>query len=170
MSSSPCLHGQRPFTIAKSALICIALPCVSKRCKLQDCKLPEEKLPTYDRANVRPGWVHFGFGAFHRSHQAAFIDHLLQHDFEAAKDFGICGVGVLPQDARMRDVMRKQDGLYTLIKKPPEGEWDVRVIGSIVEYLFAPDEREAVLQRMAHPDTRILSLTIGEGGCAAFGW
>ena len=38
------------------------------------------------------------------------------------------------------------------------------MIGSIVDYLFAPDDAEAVLERMADPATRIVSLTITEGG------
>jgi len=33
-----------------------------------------------------------------------------------------------------------------------------------VEYLFAPEDPEAVLERLAHPETRIVSLTITEGG------
>ena len=38
------------------------------------------------------------------------------------------------------------------------------MIGSIVDYLFAPDDPEAVLERMADPATRIVSLTVTEGG------
>ncbi len=38
------------------------------------------------------------------------------------------------------------------------------MIGSIVEYLFAPDDPEAVIERMADPATRIVSLTVTEGG------
>lgn len=115
------------------------------------------------------GIVHFGVGSFHRAHQAAVIDQLMRSDFEGARDWGICGVGVLPTDAKMRDVLRRQDGLYTLLRKDPDGAWDAHVIGSIVEYLFVPEEGEAVLARMADPATRIVSLTITEGGCARAG-
>ena len=38
------------------------------------------------------------------------------------------------------------------------------MIGSIVEYLFAPDDPEAVIEKMADPATRIVSLTVTEGG------
>jgi mannitol 2-dehydrogenase len=38
------------------------------------------------------------------------------------------------------------------------------VIGSIVQYLFAPDDPEAVIEKMAAVSTRIVSLTITEGG------
>ena len=48
--------------------------------------------------------------------------------------------------------------------KHSDGTWEPRVIGSIVEYLFAPDDPEAVIEKMAAPSTRIVSLTITEGG------
>jgi mannitol 2-dehydrogenase len=61
-------------------------------------------------------------------------------------------------------VLHAQDGLYTLVLKHPDGTHEPRVIGSIVEYLYAPDDPEAVLERMTAPSTRIVSLTITEGG------
>jgi mannitol 2-dehydrogenase len=118
--------------------------------------------PTYDRGRLRPGIVHLGVGAFHRSHQAMYLDRLMEQG--VAWDWAICGVGVLPSDARMRDVMRAQDCLYTLVVKNPDGSLDARVVGSIVEYLLAPDDPEAVVEKMADEQTRIVSLTVTEGG------
>ena len=60
-----------------------------------------------------------------------------------AMDWGLCGVGLLPVDARMRDVMHAQDCLYTLVVKNADGRFDRRVIGSIADYLFAPDDPKA---------------------------
>ena len=85
-------------------------------------KLP---IPTYDRSAVRTGIVHFGVGGFHRSHEAMFIDRLL--NLGNSQDWGICGVGVLPSDMHMRDVLKDQDGLYTLVLKSPEGGEEARV-------------------------------------------
>jgi mannitol 2-dehydrogenase len=81
-----------------------------------------------------------------------------------AHDWGICGVGVLPADRLMRDAMAAQDCLYTLVVKHPDGTFEPRVIGSIVDYLFAPDDPEVVVERMADEVTRIVSLTVTEGG------
>jgi mannitol 2-dehydrogenase len=64
----------------------------------------------------------------------------------------------------MRDALAAQDGLYTLVIRHGDGTWDARVIGSIVEYLFAPDDPEAAIEKMAAPATRIVSLTVTEGG------
>jgi mannitol 2-dehydrogenase len=118
--------------------------------------------PTYDRSGVTVGIVHFGVGGFHRAHQAMYLDQLMNRG--EALDWGICGVGIMPVDQRMRDALRGQDGLYTLVVKHPDGRYDARVIGSIVDYRYAPDDPQAVLELMAAPSTRIVSLTITEGG------
>ena len=118
--------------------------------------------PTYDRDEIGVGIVHFGVGGFHRAHQAMYVDRLLEMGL--AKDWGICGVGVLPADRKMADVMAAQDGLYTLLLEKPDGSREARVIGSIVDYRYAPDDPEAVVELLAAPSTRIISLTITEGG------
>lgn len=120
-------------------------------------------IPAYDRATVTVGIVHFGVGAFHRAHQAMYLDLLLAAGTEHAR-WGICGVGTRPADAQMRDALVPQDGLYTLTLKHPDGAVQTSVIGSIVDYLYAPDDPEAVVERLAHPDTAIASLTVTEGG------
>src|SRR3954452_10071185 len=125
--------------------------------------LPAEiAIPAYERRDVRVGIVHVGVGGFHRAHQAMYLDRLMNDG--KALEWGICGVGVLPSDRHMADVMAAQDGLYTLVVKHPDGKMEPRVIGSIVEYLFAPDDPDTVIERMADPATRIVSLTVTEGG------
>jgi mannitol 2-dehydrogenase len=119
-------------------------------------------VPGYDRRQVTTGIVHIGVGGFHRSHQAMYIDTLMNRG--AAMDWGICGIGVQPSNTAMRDALAAQDGLYTLVLRHSDGTWEPRVIGSIVEYLFAPGDPEAAIEKMAAPATRIVSLTITEGG------
>ena len=118
--------------------------------------------PSYDRDEIGIGIVHFGVGGFHRAHQAMYVDRLLEKGL--AHDWGICGVGVMPADRRMADVLAAQDGLYTLLQENPDGSCDARVIGSIVDYRYAPDDPESVIELLAAPSTRIVSLTITEGG------
>src|SRR5215469_13549253 len=118
--------------------------------------------PAYDRRLVTPGVVHFGVGGFHRAHEAMYHDRLMNAGM--ALDWGICGVGVTPADRLMQRALDAQDGLYTLVIKHSDGTYEPRVIGSIVRYLFAPDDPEAVIETMAAPATRIVSLTITEGG------
>lgn len=132
--------------------------------KLSNETLPEVPIdkPGYDRSEVKIGIVHFGVGGFHRAHQAMYVDRLLETG--KANEWGICGVGVLPGDRKMADVMKAQDGLYTLLALRADGGREARVIGSVVDYLYAPDDPEAVVELIAAPTTRIVSLTITEGG------
>ena len=123
---------------------------------------PDVAVPAYDPAEVTSGIVHFGVGGFHRAHQAMYVDALMNDG--QALDWGITGVGLLPGDRRMHDVLHAQDCLYTLVVKDPDGTMHPRVIGSVVDYLFGPDDPEAVLVAMTDPATRIVSLTITEGG------
>jgi mannitol 2-dehydrogenase len=118
--------------------------------------------PNYDRGSVTVGIAHIGAGHFHRAHQAMYIDRLLQAGL--AREWGICGVGVMPADWTMRDVLNDQDGLYTLILEKPDGGREAQVIGSIIDYRYAPDDPESALEVLAAPSTRIISLTITEGG------
>ncbi len=118
--------------------------------------------PNYDRDSVGVGIAHIGAGHFHRAHQAMYIDQLLQRGL--AREWGICGVGVMRADWTMRDVLRDQDGLYTLILEKPDGGRDAHVIGSIIDYRYAPDDPEAALEVLSAATTRIISLTITEGG------
>jgi len=122
----------------------------------------EVAVPDHSLQERTIGIVHFGVGGFHRAHQAMYLDRLMNAGRDL--DWALCGVGLLPGDARMRDALTAQDGLYTLVTKAPDGSRDPQVIGSIATYLFAPDDPEAVLAQMVDPAVRIVSLTVTEGG------
>ncbi len=132
--------------------------------KLNSATLAELQVPVpaYDRSKVTVGIVHFGVGGFHRAHQAMYLDQLM--DAGEALDWGICGVGVMPFDLKMRDAMVNSDCLYTLVLKDQSGGWEPKIVGSIVQYLYAPDDPDAVIEKMADPATRIVSMTVTEGG------
>ena len=122
---------------------------------------PGVRVPKYDRKQLRQHTVHIGVGGFHRAHQAVYLDDLL--GMPDTERWGECGLGVLPGDARMRDALSTQDYLYTLVERSAETK-SARVVGSIADYLLATEQREAAIERMAATDTRIVSLTITEGG------
>ncbi|HEY9665036.1 MAG TPA: mannitol dehydrogenase family protein, partial [Allocoleopsis sp.] len=133
--------------------------------KLNQAALPRlvnrVRVPQYDRHLITNGIFHIGVGGFHRAHQALYLDEYLhQHP---RSDWGICGIGLLEFDQRMRDALQAQDCLYTLVERSPAGD-HARVIGSITNYLFAPENRQAVIDALADPQCRIVTLTITEAG------
>lgn len=122
----------------------------------------EIKRPSYDRSKVKTGIVHVGVGGFHRSHEAFYVDELLENF--GSWDWGICGVGLREADRKIAEVFDRQDCLYTLICKHPKGTIENRIIGSIGEFVLGVDQPEKVIDKMASEDTKIVSLTITEGG------
>jgi mannitol 2-dehydrogenase len=132
--------------------------------KQENLHLLSDKIavPTYDRSKVTAGIVHIGVGGFHRSHEAFYTDALMNET--DVLNWGICGVGLREADRKMQDILKEQDFLYTLIIKHPDGKVEARVIGSIIDFMLSVEDPIAVIDRMAHEDTKIVSLTITEGG------
>ena len=112
--------------------------------------------PAYDRATVTPGIVHLGVGAFHRAHQAVYVDDCLA---SGETGWGIVGASLRSGDTR--DALGPQDGLYTLAVRSGAGE-KLRVVGSMVALLVAPENPAALLQALCDPAIRIVTLTITE--------
>jgi fructuronate reductase len=121
---------------------------------------PAVRRPAYDRARLGSGIVHLGLGAFVRAHMAAINDDAL--DAAGAgrgSPWGITGVSLRQPDTR--DALLPQQGLYTLALRDGGGE-QLRIVGSVTGLIVAPDDLQAVVERIAHAETRIVSLTVTE--------
>jgi fructuronate reductase len=114
--------------------------------------------PAYDLDATRIGIVHLGIGAFHRAHQAVYLDDRLA---AGERDWAICGASLRSPDTR--EALAPQDSLYTLAVRSGEGE-GLRVISSVRNLLVAPEGPEALLEAMSRPAVRIVSLTVTEKG------
>ena len=112
--------------------------------------------PAYRRSQTRIGTVHFGPGAFHRAHQAYYFDRLLEKDATRA----ICAVSL--KTASLHDALAPQDGLYTLVELDESPT--LSVIGAIRELLVAAQSPAAVTDRLCHPDTSLVTMTVTEKG------
>ena len=124
--------------------------------------LPAEVLrPTYDRMGLTPGIVHIGLGNFHRAHQAWYLHRLMQQG--EALDWAIIGAGVRAGDSAMRDKLAAQDYLTTLIELRPDGT-SAEVTGAMIGFLPVEDDNAALIAQLADPTTRIVALTVTEGG------
>lgn len=114
-------------------------------------------LPEYNRDETEIGIVHLGPGAFHRAHQVAYTEAVLN---QFGGNWGVCAVSMRSTGAR--DILEPQDGLYTLAILDQKIEY--QVIGAIKEVLVATDQLSQVLERMASEPVKIVSLTVTEKG------
>ena len=129
--------------------------------------------PTYHRAALKSGIVHLGVGAFARAHLALATEIALQRGGADGLRWGLTGVSL--RDPATRDALAPQDNLYTLAERDADANGrpretlreTLRVIGAWRELLVAPEDPAAVLARIAHADTAIVSLTITEKGYLA---
>ncbi len=119
------------------------------------------RVPGYARQGMKQGIVHIGVGGFFRAHQAVYLDDLLH--LPGNDEWSYCGIGLLTNDAKMRDALLPQDCLYTVVERGADGD-NVRIVGALADFLLAPDDPEAAIEKMASPHCRIVSLTITEGG------
>ena len=120
--------------------------------------------PRYERAALRPGIVHLGVGAFQRAHLAVATEAALHTNADLR--WGIVGVSL--RSAATAEALGPQQGLYTLALRDSDQQGTARerlqVIGAMPHLLVALAGPDAVLDRIAHADTRIVSLTVTEKG------
>ncbi|AMO48053.1 Mannitol dehydrogenase family protein [Enterobacter sp. FY-07] len=116
--------------------------------------------PQYDRTKLRSRIVHFGFGAFHRAHQALLTNRVLN---ARGGDWGICEISLFSGDALMTQ-LRAQDHLYTVLEKGADGNQPI-IVGAVSECLNAKlDSLAAIIEKFCEPQVAIVSLTITEKG------
>lgn len=117
----------------------------------------------YNRDNTTSGILHIGVGNFHRAHEEFYTDALLKLD-PSQKEWAITGAMLLPSDERLYKALKNQDGVYTLTVCGRDGKDEAYEIGSLKEVIWAQKEPEKVTAKIAAPSTKIVSLTITEGG------
>ncbi len=117
-------------------------------------------VPAYDRADLKAGIVHFGVGNFHRAHQAVYLDDL----FATGSDhnWALVGAGVREADQAMRQKLESQDWLTTVVEQEADTS-TARITGAMIDYL-QPGDSAVIIDTLADPAIRIVSLTITEGG------
>ena len=122
-------------------------------------KLPQDVARfSYDRTRQKVGIVHFGIGAFHRAHQAWYTDLCME---DGEPDWAISAVSM--RSARVADQLGPQTGLYSLTERHGIAS-NARIIGSVREVFFVPEDRRAIVARMAAPQCKIVSFTVTEKG------
>lgn len=125
---------------------------------LDACR-PGVRRPGVDPRELQIGIVHLGLGAFHRAHQAVFTEDAIALSGDTR--WGI--LGVTQRSPRVADLLRPQDCLYSVLST---GDADVspRVVGSLREAAHLGADTPRVLDAIAAPTTRVVSLTVTEKG------
>ncbi|QNI02524.1 mannitol dehydrogenase family protein [Halomonas sp. SH5A2] len=115
------------------------------------------------------GVVHLGLGAFHRAHQAVYLERYRQRSGDAT--WGVCSAN-LRSSVGLVDGLRAAGHRYHVAEYTDTETLTLREVGVIEETLFSGQDsagrwgrdREALLARMASADTRIVTLTVTEKG------
>lgn len=116
---------------------------------------------SFDRNSVKAGILHFGVGNFHRAHLEYMTSHLLEDPTQHG--WGICGAMILERDEPLYKALKAQDGEYTLTVCGRDGNNEVYRLGALVELYWGIEEKNSILNKIADPDIRIITLTITEG-------
>ncbi|MBT0768266.1 mannitol dehydrogenase family protein [Kineosporia sp. J2-2] len=120
--------------------------------------LAADRRPAVDPRDLAPRMVHFGFGAFHRAHQAVYTEAAAAATGEKS---GI--VVVAPRDAAVVGRARRQDYLFSVTTRSPAGSAP-KVVGSLVGALHMPTDGAALHELIASPGVTTVTLTVTEKG------
>ncbi len=118
-------------------------------------------LPQYNVDHLIPGIVHIGLGAFHRAHQALYTHELMNKTGQT--NWGITGVSLFSKEG-VTSELPMQDYMYSVLELNQDGSQMTKVCASICKTMIACHNRLPLIELIAQPETRIVSLTITEKG------
>lgn len=116
----------------------------------------------YNREQISAGIVHFGVGNFHRAHLEYYTNLLLENPSQHG--WGVFGAMIMPTDGKLYNALKEDKGIYDLTVCAPSGERTTYRIGSLVELCWGEVEPERIILKIGSEQTRIITLTITEGG------
>lgn len=114
--------------------------------------------PAYDRRALTPSVVHLSVGSFARAHPILYFDDLAA---TGETGWGVVGVGM--RSPQIGEILRDQDGLYTVVERDRDGA-RARLVGALVDYLYLPEQPEQVADLLASPNTRLVTMTVTSEG------
>jgi D-arabinitol 4-dehydrogenase len=105
--------------------------------------------------------LHLGLGSFHRAHQAAYLQQLID---AGDMRWSIVGTNLRPDMADVLAALRAQHCRYTLETVSPGGKYRYQRIESIRKVLPYEPALAEVIACGAEPRTRVVSFTVTEAG------
>ena len=121
---------------------------------------PSVRQPRYDRDNLEIGIAHIGVGAFHRCHQAEFIDDMLEARFGR---WGVLGVNLTAPN--LADLLAPQQCLYSRTLRQDERS-ETRIIGALRQVIDVNDKAsaEAAVAALGGSQISVVTMTVTEKG------
>ena len=120
--------------------------------------MPVDRLTQSAAPRPGVGIVHLDLGAFYRAFGAIYVAEAMA---ASGGDWGIVGVSL--KNPTTRDALAPQNWAYTSVTLA-ENDESTKVIDVLENVLVAPENPAAVLEAMADPCVRIVSLTVTEKG------
>ena len=117
------------------------------------------RIPTYDQNVLTPGILHLSVGNFHRGHMAVYLDELFEQGEDL--DWAVIGASLRPSAVEMRESLKAQDYLTTVVELAPSAI-SAHIVSSMVDFL--PSDPIEILDVLSDGKIRIVSLTITESG------
>lgn len=122
---------------------------------------PVLHVPDYEVEKCDIGVVHIGLGAFHRAHQAAYLDRYM----ELTKDlrWGVAAVNLRTLDSKSFEKAQVNDG-YVLKTITTDGAADYRLVRChrmFFDWSQLAEDAEAIIAR---PSVKIITVTVTESG------
>ena len=121
---------------------------------------PSVRQPRYDRESLEIGIAHIGVGAFHRCHQAEFIDDMLEARFGR---WGVLGVNLTAPN--LADLLAPQQCLYSRTLRQDERS-ETRIIGALRQVIDVNDKAsaEAAVAALGGSQISVVTMTVTEKG------
>lgn len=117
---------------------------------------------TYDRQQCATGFVHLGYGAFHRAHQAVYIDDYMERSGDL--NWGIAAVNLRPSESEAFRTAQSAEEGYLLKTTSPDGERDYRLVRAHCQFLDWKAQRSAAEDILTHATVHTVTITVTESG------
>ena len=120
---------------------------------------------TYDRSACSVGILHLGFGAFHRAHQAVYIDDYMQVSGDLR--WGIAAVNLRGSETAHFDIadadITRNDGYY-LKSYSADGDVALRLVRSHIQFADWSADKAKTEALLSEPSVHLVTITVTESG------
>ena len=117
---------------------------------------------SYDRSACEIGIVHIGPGAFHRAHQAYYVDAMMEQTNDLS--WGIAAVNLRAAEAAELSALKNASDGYVLKSVSASGKSDFRQVRSLIAFADWSQDAETAENLLALPGVKLVTITVTESG------